>query len=255
MNKTLFGRRRFFAFRSHEDAPGFTGHLFVMGRDENGRLERDINTYRLWARRIRRWCLAAEFRIEDGALGGYELEMYAALPFIFRGSFAVSRAPRLVRWLGVEYRKGKSLDDNSRVLGFSWDGASVSLSLWSNSEKHWDGRFRYINLRNKLLGYPVLSERAMPDIERRASMTDVDFTARIRFVEVTRKRPRWPRPVVTWSAVVEIYDAGMKLLGDQRFSVAAGSVDDMLAEVLAKLPEVYCATVPAPDDGAVYRLV
>lgn len=231
MNRTMFNRWRLHTFRSHEGKHSFTDHLLVSGRDEYGHLDRPINAYRLWIHWRAGWRLAAEFRVEDGALGDYEMEVLLAVPFLFYGTFAVERAPRLVRWLGVEYRKGKSLDDLARTLGFDWDSDRLALAFWANSDKHWGGRYRYIDLTGALLGRWVMTERPLPHVIRQQLVTqEGEFSVRYAFAEVTRRRPRWPRSKqVWWRADVEAVDDTGRLVFEGYRTVEGGSAEEMTA--------------------------
>lgn len=212
MNKTLFGRWRIYTFRSHKDGPGFTGHLFLSGRDRDGHLDRTINDYQLYTCRHRRWVVEAIFSVADGALGGDELQFRYALPFIGRLSFSIARAPRLVRWLGVAYRQGKSLDDNMREIGINWDSDHLTLALWANGEKHWGGRFRYINLRDIFLGRVEVTETGLYQTEVPVVLPEGDYVARIELVRRRSKRRFGKESAGIIRAYIQVHEPGRPFL-------------------------------------------
>ena len=210
--RTWLGRWRMHTYRSHPER-GYTRHWHLYGRDEDGRLERKINDFQLSAYRIRHWRLAAEVTVAAWATGADALRFFFALPFLGMVFLSAGRAGRLPRWLGVEYEKGKDGGDLERTLGLDWNNSHVSVSLWANSEKHWGGRFRYIDLKDKLLGRAVYSRTRALKHMAVVRMPEGDYPVEVELYTATWRRPRWPRPLTISLADVKIIGRGIPFPG------------------------------------------
>lgn len=206
--RTFFNRWRVYTFRSHPER-GYTRHWFLYGRDERGGLESNINEFQLAAYRIRRWRLAAEVRVADGATGADELTLFLALPFIGMIFLSAARIGRLVRWLGVEWAKDKDVDDMEREAGVDWNRDHLTISLWANQDKHWGSwRYHYINLNWLLLGHPKYSETPRESHEAVLTMPEGAYPLKVELYTASWKQPRWPRVRSIRRADVEVLAKG-----------------------------------------------
>ncbi len=193
--RLIFGRWRVYSYRTHFER-GYTRHWHLYGRDEAGKLERSINDFSLSAYRIRGWRLTASVRIEDGAIGSNaELSFYFALPFLGQLFFSIGRAAWLVRMTGLEYVIGKSkYGDSERIIEFSWHNSAITIALWGHEDRHWGTwRYKYIDLRNKLLGRAKYSEGPRETHEAVLTMPEAEYPLKVELYTATWKRRRWPR--------------------------------------------------------------
>lgn len=207
--RVFFGRWRVYSFRSHFEH-GYTRHWFVYGRDEEGRLERSINDFQLSAYRLRGWQLAAEVTVADGALGADELRVRFALPFIGQVFLSAARAGWLVRATGQEYVIGRSgWGDCERSLGVNWHGSDLTISLGGNTDVHWGTwRYRYIDLKDALLGRATYSRSAGEKHTAVLAMPEGDYPVSVELYTATWRRPRWPWPASIRRADIEVLNKG-----------------------------------------------
>ena len=226
----LFGRWRMHTYRSHPER-GYTRHWHLYGRAEDGKLERSINDFQLSAYRIRHWRLAAEVTVAAWATGADALQFFFALPFLGMVFLSAGRAGKLPRWLGVEYEKGKDGDDLERRLGLDWNNSHISVSVWANSEKHWGGRFRYIDLKDRLLGRAVYSRTRAVKHTAVVRMPEGDYPAEVELYTATWRRPRWPRPLTIGRADVKVIGRGIPFPGKGESEYDLG--DDAAFEMTA----------------------
>lgn len=206
--RTLFGRWRVHSFRTHFER-GYTRHWFLYGRDGSGALDRNIDDFSLSAYRVRSWELAAEVTVADGALGAEELRFYFALPFVGKLFLSFQNAAWLVRLLGQEYVIGRSkFGDCERELGFNWYGGNLSLSFWANSNQHWGGRYRFLDLKNRLLGRAKYTRTKGTEHDALLTMPEGEYPLKVTLYTATWKRPRWPWPVVIQRADIKPLNEG-----------------------------------------------